>query len=96
MAASLPVVCTAAGDARAIVDHGVTGYVTELGDAVGLTEHLVALSRPGGERRKLGQAGRRRVETQYAYGNLAAKLAAIHCAVEHGQQRKSGRAPVPL
>lgn len=95
MAASLPVVCTAAGDARAIVDHGVTGYVTELGDAVGLTEHLVALSRPGGERRKFGQAGRRRVETQYAYGNLAAKLAAIHRAVEHGQQRKS-RAPVPL
>lgn len=95
MAASLPVLCTAAGDARAIVDQGVTGYVTDLGDAGGLTEHLVALSRAGDERRKLGRAGRRRVEAQYAYGNLAARLAAIHGAVEHAQQR-TRRAPLSL
>lgn len=95
MAASLPVLCTATGDARTIVDHGTTGYVTALGDAAGLTEHLVALSRSGDERRRLGEAGRRRVEARYAYGNLAARLAAIHDALAHANQRKR-RAPMPL
>ncbi len=95
MAASLPVLCTATGDARTIVDHGVTGYVTALGDAAGLTEHIVALSRSADERRRLGSAGRRRVEAQYGYGNLAARLAAIHGAVAHAGRRKS-RAPMPV
>lgn len=95
MAASLPVLCTATGDARAIVDHGVTGYVTALGDVSCLTEHLVALSRSSDARRRLGDAGRRRVETQYGFGNLAARLAAIHGAVAAGRQRKK-RAPMPV
>lgn len=92
MAASLPVLCTATGDARAIVDHGVTGYVTALGDAGRLTEHLVALAHSADERRRLGDAGRRRVESQYAYGNLAARLTAIHAAVEQARGRRR-RAP---
>lgn len=95
MAASLPVLCTAAGDARVIVDQGATGYVTVLGDATGLTEHLVALSRSVDERRRLGEAGRRRVETEYAYASLAARLAVIHGAVERAQDRNA-RAPIPV
>ena len=93
MAASLPVLCTATGDARGIIDHGVTGYVTPLGDTHGLTEHLVAIARSIDDRRRLGEAGRRRVETQYGFGNLAARLAAIHGAVEHARSKK--RAPMP-
>lgn len=95
MAASLPVVCTATGDARTIVEHGVTGYVTPLGDAACLTEHLVALSRSADERRTLGAAGRRRVEAQYGFGNLAARLAAIHGTVAHANRRIS-RAPMAV
>ncbi len=95
MAASLPVLCTATGDARAIVDHGATGYVTALGDAASLTEYLVALSRSADERRRLGEAGRRRVESQYAFGNLASRLTAIHAAVERAQ-RRGRRAPMPV
>ena len=95
MAASIPVLCTATGDARAIVEHGVTGYVTALGDAVDLTGHLLALSRSAGDRRRLGEAGRRRVETQYAFENLASRLATIHEAVGRARAGKR-RAPMPV
>jgi glycosyltransferase involved in cell wall biosynthesis len=94
MAASLPVLCTATGDARAIVDQGATGYVTELGDAAGLTEHLIALSRAGDARRRLGEAGRLRVEARYGYRNLAARLSAIHDDLAHAHEPKR-RAPMP-
>ena len=95
MAASIPVLCTATGDARAIVDHGVTGYVTALDDVQGLTGYLVTLSRSAAERRRLGEAGRRRVETQYAFDSLAGRLAAIHDAVGHARAGKR-RAPMPV
>ena len=95
MAASIPVLCTATGDARAIVEHGVTGYVTALGDADDLTGHLLALSRSAGDRRRLGEAGRRRVETQYAFENLAGRLATIHEAVGRARAGKR-RAPMPV
>ena len=95
MAASMPVLCTATGDARAIVDHGVTGYVTALGDVGDLTAHLVALSRSAADRRRLGEAGRRRVEAQYAFDNLADRLAAIHDAVGHAHEGER-HAPMPV
>ena len=95
MAASIPVLCTATGDTRAIVDHGVTGYVTALGDAEDLTRYLVALSRSAEDRRRLGEAGRRRVESQYAFESLAGRLAAIHDAVGHAAAGKR-RAPMTV
>lgn len=87
MAARLPVITVPAGDAGVIVQHGRTGYVVSAEDIGGIAGFMVQLARTPAMCRCLGDAGRQRVEQEYHYRSLAARLLTIfhHFA---NQQRK--------
>lgn len=72
MAAGLPVVATAvAGVPEAVVDR-VTGRVVPAEDAAALARALSELAADPEGARRMGEAGRRRVETAYAIPRIAA------------------------
>jgi glycosyltransferase involved in cell wall biosynthesis len=74
MAARLPVVTTAAGDSATVVQDGLTGYVVPIEDVEGMAERIVRVAQSPDLRRRLGEAGRRRVELQYSSERLGDHL----------------------
>jgi len=78
MAARLPVVTTAAGDAAWLVREGATGFVVPHEDADAMAERLVRLARSPGLRKSLGAAGRADVEANHEYRTLAPNLRELY------------------
>src|SRR2546430_3014520 len=74
MAARLPVITTAAGDAGVVVQHGKTGYVVEREDRHSMVEFMVRLAQSPSLRLTFGEAGRKRVEQEYNYELLSCRL----------------------
>ncbi len=78
MAAGLPIVAARAGAVPEVVPHGEVGWLVEPEDPPALAEALLALLRDPGERRRMGDAGRRRVRdfdlTRVALAFLRAAL----------------------
>ena len=66
MAAGLPVVGPSAGGVGEIVVHESTGLLAEPNDAAGIARHIERLARDSILRKKFGQAGRKRAETDYS------------------------------
>ena len=87
MAAGLPVVTTPAGDAPVVVEQGRTGYVTAHGDIDAMAARLVELVRDPDLRRRLGSAGRERVEREYAPAGLGRRLLTVYAALARQQGR---------
>lgn len=81
MAARLPVVATPAGDAAVVVDDGATGFVVPHGDVEAMAARLGELAMSSELRARLGEAGRRRVETSYTCDAMRLRVAALHRAV---------------
>lgn len=81
MAARLPVVCTPAGDAAAVVQNGLTGFVVPFNAVEQLAERLVRLALAPGLRHQLGEAGYARVKARYACGGLAERLLMLYAAM---------------
>ena len=88
MAARLPVVTTPAGDAAALVEEGVNGFVVPFDGVEALANRLVRLARAPALRQALGQAGYVRVTERYGCAGLATRLLAVYRAVA----RQSGQA----
>ena len=65
MAMELPVVALDSGGAPEVVEHGITGMLSEPGDIHGLVEHLLALIRDPARRTAMGAEGRRHVEAYF-------------------------------
>ena len=65
MAAARPVVCTAVGGVPELVDDGHTGHLVPPRAPGLLAARLLALADDADERRRLGAAGRRRVEERF-------------------------------
>jgi glycosyltransferase involved in cell wall biosynthesis len=65
MACGLPVVCTDVGGAAEIIEHGVSGFLTPPGDADELSSRLDELLTNADLARRMGLAGRRRVESRF-------------------------------
>lgn len=77
MSVSVPCIVTDVGDAALLVDD--TGIVIESGDLSALTnglERLISLGED--ERRRLGDAGRRRVETIYSLSAVAERYGSLY------------------
>ncbi len=89
MAARLPVVTTPAGDAGLVVQDGITGYVVPFNDIEGMAERMVRLARSPDLRRQLGEAGRKRVEQQYSFAGLAARLLFLYCDIARRRNKRS-------
>ncbi|MEO8391815.1 MAG: glycosyltransferase, partial [Chloroflexota bacterium] len=77
MAASVPVITTPAGDSGMIVEDGVTGFVRPPDDVQAMADQIVRLLRDHDLRARFGAAGRRRVETQYDFPTLQARLISL-------------------
>ncbi len=88
MAARLPVVATPAGDAENIVQDGVTGFLVQFDDAPAMAERIVRLARSADLRRRLGEAGRRRVEQHYDFKHLAVRLKSVYRDIARQQNRR--------
>jgi glycosyltransferase involved in cell wall biosynthesis len=77
MSVGVPCIVTDVGDAALLV--GDTGIVIGSGDLDALTRGLERLISAGeGERRRLGEAGRRRVETAYSLSAVAERYASLY------------------
>jgi glycosyltransferase involved in cell wall biosynthesis len=73
MASGLPVIASPVGVNTEIVEHGVNGFLAATQDE--WREALVALLREPALRRKMGQAGRRKVEQHYSLQIWGPKVA---------------------
>lgn len=75
MACGLPVVASPVGVNRAIVEHGVNGFLAETPQQ--WEQALQALLGDAALRRRMGQAGRRKVERHYSVQVTGPRLAAL-------------------
>lgn len=75
MSTALPVVASAVGVNPEVIEHGVTGYVVD--DDAGWREALERLVRDPPLRRRLGDAGRARVESRYSLKVMAPRFADV-------------------
>jgi colanic acid/amylovoran biosynthesis glycosyltransferase len=74
MAAGLPVVASAISGIPELVDDSRTGILVQPGDSTGLADALHRLARDGDLRRRMGEAGRRRVTEQFNLETTTAEL----------------------
>jgi glycosyltransferase involved in cell wall biosynthesis len=88
MAMERPVVALASGGALEVVVQGVTGMLSEPGDLDGLTANLDALLADPERRRRLGAAGRRRVEQSFTIQRMTHEVAEVYREI-------TARQPVP-
>jgi glycosyltransferase involved in cell wall biosynthesis len=77
MAAAKPVVGAACGGATEVISDGETGYLVNYGDVPALESRLAALLGDDGLRRQMGEAGRRKVESQHRFERFQERLIAI-------------------
>jgi colanic acid/amylovoran biosynthesis glycosyltransferase len=74
MATGLPVVASAISGIPELVDDSRTGILVQPGDSAGLADALHRLARDGDLRRRMGEAGRRRVAEQFNLKTNTAEL----------------------
>ena len=71
MAAGLPVVATNCSGTVEVVTPEETGFLAEVGDADGLTEHVLRCADDADLRDRLGRAGRQRVLSEFSFERMA-------------------------
>ena len=69
MATGLPAVCTEVGGMPEMVVDGVTGYLVPVGDARGLADRLLHVLSDPALAKRMGRAGRSRVEAEFELGH---------------------------
>ncbi len=79
-----PVVAANHGGASEVVVEGSTGFLVEYGDLTALTGRLVGLLDDEGLRRRLGDAGRRRVDEHYTFERFRRRLENLLALSERG------------
>jgi glycosyltransferase involved in cell wall biosynthesis len=72
--AGLPTVATRVPGATTVIDDGVTGFVVDADDAVGLADAVARLAVDDGLRAKMGQAARERCVEGFTTAEMAARL----------------------
>jgi glycosyltransferase involved in cell wall biosynthesis len=77
MAARVPVVATAAGGTPELVEDGVTGCVTPVGDSESLAAAIAAVLATEGRRRQMGSRGRERVEALFSFASQCRQYLAL-------------------
>lgn len=78
MACGLPVVITDFGDNKKWVEDGVSGYLVPLGKPEMLASKITRLLKDGGERKKLGRAGRQVIEEKNNWRREMSKMEEIY------------------
>src|SRR5690606_37541846 len=92
MAAGRPVVATRVGGVPDLVEDEATGLLTAPGDTAALAHALLRLAGDAPLRRRLGEAGRRRVAAAYSPKRLVADLERLYIdALEEKRGIANGR-----
>jgi len=78
MAAARPVVATAVNGVPEVIQHGQTGWLAAPGDVEQQAMHLEALLKDPITARKMGQAGRRRVEERFSLEDSVMRYSALY------------------
>jgi glycosyltransferase involved in cell wall biosynthesis len=78
MACGVPVVATTAGAFPEVIDHGVTGLLVSPGDPAALAEAIAQLMDDAALRRRMGDAGRARIEERFTWRQTALRTAALY------------------
>ena len=78
MSAGLPVVSTPVGGIPEAVADGVEGYLVQPGDIDGLSERLAQLLGDAGLRRRMGEAGRMKVERLFSTDVVIPQFEAVY------------------
>jgi L-malate glycosyltransferase len=78
MAARLPVVATAVGGSPELVREGVNGYLVPPGAPAALARRILDLLASAQARRRMGERGRRIVETEFGVGQMRASYDALY------------------
>lgn len=86
MAWARPVAATAVGGVREVVEDGETGVLVPPGDPQALGEAIVSLLRDPERARRLGEAGRRRVEREFSLARMIERTEEAYLAVAHGRR----------
>jgi glycosyltransferase involved in cell wall biosynthesis len=86
MAAGLPVVATAVGGTPEVVVEGETGFLVPPRDPEALAEAILRLLREPDLRRRMGEAGRKRVAEHFSVEQMVQKTEALyeHLLAEKG------------
>ena len=88
MACGVPVVATAVGAVPEILIDGVTGHVIPSGDVDALVDRLARLADDPTLRRRMGEAGRRRVEERFAFESMVTSTSALMRSVVTAHMRR--------
>ncbi len=90
LAAGLPCVCTDVGGCRELVQDDVTGYLVPPDDAGALMARILELAGDAQKRLRLGQAGRRNIESEFSVHRLVSSteslLATLLAAKDSGSR----------
>ncbi|HEV3191903.1 MAG TPA: glycosyltransferase, partial [Polyangiaceae bacterium] len=89
MATGLPVLSTAVGGIPDVVDHRVTGLLSQAGDRASLTRELACLSTDGSLSRQMGEAARREILQRHSVDRMASEYGVLY----EGTLRHSRRLP---
>jgi glycosyltransferase involved in cell wall biosynthesis len=89
MALRKPVVALANGGTQEVVDHEVTGLLSPPGDLEALAANIVRLIRDADLRRRLGEAGRDRLETMFRASRVGEETAAVYRHILAAQRVRS-------
>ena len=90
MACATPVIAVNAGGPAEIVEHGVTGWLTPMGDVPALGERIVAALAV--DAAPLGAAARRAVEARFTADRFSAEVSAV---LKRAATPRSGAPPAP-
>ena len=91
MACGLAVVATRVGGNPEVVADGETGLLTPPGDPAALAAAMLRLRRDDPERRRMGQAGRRRVERRFDVRRMTAEYEKMYLGLD-GRAARLGSA----
>ncbi len=78
MAAGVPVVATDIPGTRDLVVHGQTGYLVPVGDRAGITRHTHNLLNDADLARRLGEAARRRAQSEFSVQKMVGAYASLY------------------
>lgn len=78
MAAGVPLIATATGGAREIVEDGVTGKLVAVGDVKALASAIKGLLEDERERRRMGERARARARERFSLERMVAETEALY------------------
>jgi glycosyltransferase involved in cell wall biosynthesis len=83
LAAGVPGVSTDVGGVRDVIDNGAIGLLAPSGDARALADHTVSLLADPGQRRRMGENGRRSVTARYTLDRLVDEVEKLYRDLRH-------------